>query len=239
MIEFYTLTAKYRVEHTMRILNHWYLHLFLILLSFSTVGVYLLFKNQTYFEFLIWNLFLAWIPYILAVAAHFIYTRKSTLLNRFILIVFGLAWLLFLPNSPYVITDLIHLTILKDSYVQKGTLSLAYWYDFFIIFLFAWNGLMLGCSSMYMIQLIWKKRFNHFVSWLIISLTALLSGYGILLGREYRLNSWDALRNSGIFGILRETLNQEAFVFCLLVGFVIMTVYVTFYVLINGIGHSS
>lgn len=222
----------------MKTLNHWYLHLFLILLSLSTVGVYFLFKNQTYFEFLIWNLFLAWIPYILAVIAHFIHTRKSMILKKFILIVVGLAWLLFLPNSPYVITDFIHLTILKDSYVQKGTLSFKYWYDFFIIFLFAWNGLLLGCSSMYIIQKIWKERFNHFVSWLIITLTALLCGYGILLGREYHLNSWDALRTNKILEILRETLHQEAFVFCLLVGFVIMTVYVTFYVLVNGIGGS-
>ncbi|MDF2648669.1 MAG: hypothetical protein K0Q73_4474 [Paenibacillus sp.] len=222
----------------MKTLNHWYLNLFLILLSSSTVGVYFLFKNQTYFEFLLWNLFLAWIPYILAAAAYFIHTRKSTIFRKFILIVIGLAWLLFLPNSPYVITDFIHLTILKDSYVQKGTLSFAYWYDFFIIFLFAWNGLLLGYSSMYMIQRIWKERFNHVVSWLVISLTALLSGYGILLGREYRLNSWDALLNSGILGILRETLNHEAFLFCWLVGFVIMTVYVTFYVLVNGIGSS-
>ena len=119
----------------MKTLNHWYLHLFLILLSLSTIGVYFLFKNQTYFEFLIWNLFLAWIPYILAAAAYFIHTRKSTILKKFILIMVGLAWLLFLPNSPYVITDFIHLTILKDSYVQKGTLSFKYWYDFFIIFL--------------------------------------------------------------------------------------------------------
>ncbi|WP_261302024.1 DUF1361 domain-containing protein [Paenibacillus andongensis] len=226
----------------MKTLNHWYLHLFLILLSLSTVGIYFLFKNQTYFEFLVWNLFLAWIPYILAVLAHFIHTRRSMILKKIILIFVGLAWLLFLPNSPYVITDLIHLTILKDSYVQKGTLSFTYWYDFFVIFLFAWNGLLLGCSSMYMIQKIWKERFNPFVSWLIITLTALLCGYGILLGREYRLNSWDALLNSGILEILRETLHQEAFVFCLLVGFVIMTVYVTFYVLVNSINgsrHSS
>ncbi|MGO4271135.1 DUF1361 domain-containing protein [Paenibacillus sp. TAF58] len=220
----------------MKTLNHWYLHLFLILLSLSTVGVYFLFKNQTYFEFLIWNLFLAWIPYILAVLAHFIHTRKSMILKKFILIVVGLAWLLFLPNSPYVITDLIHLTILKDSYVQNGVLSFSYWYDFFVIFLFAWNGLWLGCSSMYMIQKIWKERFNPFVSWLIITLIALLCGYGILLGREYRLNSWDALLNNGILKILRETMNQEAVVFCLLVGFVIMTVYVTFYVLLNSVG---
>ena len=122
---------------------------------------------------------------------------------------------------------------------KKERLSFAYWYDFFIIFLFAWNGLLLGCSSMYMIQKIWKERFNHFVSWLIIALTALLCGYGILLGREYRLNSWDALLNSEILEILRNTLHQEAFVFCLLVGFVIMTVYVTFYVLVNGIGDSK
>lgn len=223
----------------MKTLNQWYLQLFLILLSFFTIAIYLLFKNQTYFEFLIWNLFLAWIPNIIALAAYFIHIRKSTILINIILLGFGLAWLLFLPNSPYVTTDLIHLTILKDSYEQKGTLSFAFWYDFFIIFLFAWNGLFLGCSSMYTIQLIVREKFNLFISWLIISLTSLLSGYGILLGREYRLNSWDALFNQGIFGILQESLNREALLFCLLAGFVILAVYVTFYLLINGIGNSK
>ncbi|KRF41822.1 hypothetical protein ASG93_21915 [Paenibacillus sp. Soil787] len=57
-------------------------------------------------------------------------------------------------------------------------------------------------------------------------------------GKRIPLKQLDALLNSGILEILRETMHQEAVVFCLLVGFVIMTVYLTFYVLVNGLSGS-
>lgn len=223
----------------MKTLNQWYLQILLALLSFFTIAIYLLLKNQTYYEFLLWNLFLAWIPNLFALAACFLHARKPSVSGNVLMLVFGLAWLLFLPNAPYIITDFIHLTLLKDSYIRNKTWTLAYWNDLFTIFLFAWNGLLLGCSSMYMIHSILMKRWGRFISWLLIIATSLLSGYGILLGREYRLNSWDVLVNLKIVRILQQSLHKDAFIFCLLVGFVILTVYATFYLLINGAGSSK
>lgn len=57
--------------------------------------------NATYF-FLVWNLFLAAIPFgaaLLFERARGFFTRTITLL----------VWLLFLPNAPYIVTDFIHL----------------------------------------------------------------------------------------------------------------------------------
>ncbi|MBD0384460.1 DUF1361 domain-containing protein [Paenibacillus sedimenti] len=217
----------------MKALNHFYLTLLLSVLSIICIGVYFLFRKQTYFDFLLWNLFLAWIPYSISILAHSINNRVSSKLSQIFLIILGLAWILFLPNSPYVITDLIHLTILKDAYVQKGSLSFAYWYDFFVIVLFSWIGILLGCSSMYNFQFILMKHFKRIVSWFMTLLFSLLSGYGILLGREYRLNSWDVLSYHRLLTIIQGSLNLESLLFSLLVGLVIMTFYTSYYFLVN------
>jgi uncharacterized membrane protein len=223
----------------MKALNQLYLQVYLIALSCICIGVYFIFRNETYFDFLLWNLFLAWIPYALSLAAYWIHQRRASTLNSMFLILCGCIWVLFLPNAPYVITDLIHLTILKNLYVQNGSLSFSYWYDFFVILLFSWIGVILGCSSMYHFHSIFVKYFNRFLSWLIIVLITLLCGYGILLGREYRLNSWDVLFSIRMIPILKESLNAESMIFCMLVGLVWMTIYSTYYLLVNGLGSSN
>src|ERR1035437_3182424 len=59
--------------------------------------------GQTNFLYLIWNLFLAWIPYI--ISGFFI--KKEMTVGGFIPIF--IVWLLFFPNAPYVLTDVWHL----------------------------------------------------------------------------------------------------------------------------------
>ena len=53
-------------------------------------------------RFLIWNLFLAWIPVFFAAGFAVVHRRVW-------LVPLGLGWLAFLPNSPYLVTDLVHL----------------------------------------------------------------------------------------------------------------------------------
>src|SRR6266566_9040151 len=50
-----------------------------------------------------WNLFLAWIPFVLALI---IYDRDSPTASRPALVAVAVLWLLFLPNAPYIVTDL-------------------------------------------------------------------------------------------------------------------------------------
>ncbi|MDR6879105.1 DUF1361 domain-containing protein [Bacillus sp. 3255] len=223
----------------MRTLNLWYTQLMLVVLSLVTIAVYLLFKNQTYYEFLLWNLFLGWLPNLFALGAYWVHTGRTTVLEKTLIFLLGLAWLLFLPNAPYILTDFIHLTILKDTYVHNELFLAPYWHDFFIVFLFAWNGFMLGSSSMYMIQTIVRKHIGRAWSWLLVVVVSLLSGYGILLGRQYQLNSWDALMNLRIFEVIRDSLNKEDLLFSALAGLVVLVVYVTFYMLINGVAGSK
>src|SRR5256712_12926682 len=69
------------------------------------------------FRYLIWNLFLAWIPLALAV---FVYDRWENRRRGMLLVALGGLWLLFFPNAPYIATDFVHL--------QRDPLA-PYWYD--------------------------------------------------------------------------------------------------------------
>jgi uncharacterized membrane protein len=139
--------------------------------------------SNLHYYFLIWNLILAWIPFIFSS----LLTRanrsndsnwKTTLLFLF--------WLLFFPNAPYIITDLFH-------FRQKPFAPL--WFDLGVIVFFAWNGLMLGFISLMNVHHFLSKRFSQFSCWAIVTLILLLCGFGIYLGRYERWNSWDLLTN--------------------------------------------
>lgn len=221
----------------MKDLNYKSLFLFLIILTVVDVVVYMICRNKTYFDFLVWNLFLAWIPLVLSSLLVLIY--KYSRAKLIVLVVLGIPWLLFFPNSPYVITDLIHLTIKKDLYVNNGNFSFSYWVDFIVINLFSWTSLLLGAISTYHMQYTVMRLYNKIISWCFVSIASLAAGYGILLGREYRLNSWEAITDwEKVTGIIKGSLTSQSIFFCLLFGLFIGTVYGTVYFLINGVSRT-
>src|SRR5687767_1528841 len=81
-----------------------------------------------------WNLFLAWIPALGAFAAYNL-SRLRTWLRWLPVMGFSFLWLLFLPNAPYLITDIIHL--------QRYP-SVPLWYDLILLVAAAWTGSFLG-----------------------------------------------------------------------------------------------
>lgn len=83
-----------------------------------------------FYRFLVWNLFLAWVPLVFAVAA---YARARRGLDPLVAALL-VAWLLVFPNAPYLLTDIIHL--------EEGPAPL--WYDALMLSAFAWTGLLLG-----------------------------------------------------------------------------------------------
>src|SRR5512134_2599871 len=89
------------------------------------------------YGFLIWNLFLAWVPFIIS---YFTYT--ITLKRRLIYLVIpfaSLLWLIFFPNAPYILTDFQHLA--------KPSPELPVWYDVIMLIWFGFTGLLLGIVS--------------------------------------------------------------------------------------------
>lgn len=131
------------------------------------------------YRFLLWNLFLAWVPLGFAFVAEIGWRRHWT---RWRLLWPLGGWLLFFPNAPYIVTDVIHL---RESDVSP------LWFDALILFSMGMAGLMVGFVSLRMVQLIVSASFSRAGGW-VVSLTVLvLSGVGIYLGRFARYNSWD------------------------------------------------
>lgn len=134
------------------------------------------------YSFLVWNLFLAWLPLVFALLACDRYHGASGR-NWGFWSLAG-AWLMFFPNAPYIFTDLIHLNTRYFSH---------FWVDLVLILLCAVTGLVLGFLSLYLMQSVVAQMFGRPASWLFISVVAALSGFGICLGRFMRFNSWDVL----------------------------------------------
>jgi uncharacterized membrane protein len=132
------------------------------------------------FDFLVWNLVLAWVPLIAALALHDV--RRAALLTQLPLL--GL-WLAFFPNAPYLVTDLIHVRH------RDGALSLAR--DLVTFGSTALAGLALGFSSLILVERTLRRRFGARGA-LTASMAAIAAAsVGIYLGRVIRLNSWDLL----------------------------------------------
>ena len=161
-----------------------------------------------YLLFLVWNLFLAIIPF--AITTTLISTSKPHKIK--LILAFG-SWLLFLPNAPYIVTDLLHLNNSPQHLL---------WLDVLVIVSFAFNGLvlfMLSLSDMEkLLKLYIKSKFIFPIMLTIFGLTA----FGIYLGRFLRYNSWEILNNpTAIFLDIIQIIfqpNIEAWIFTLTFG---------------------
>ena len=136
---------------------------------------------------LVWNLFLAWIPFMLAYFAHLVSWRRATLYLIIPLIAF--LWLIFFPNAPYMLTDL------QD--LSRRTFDAPLWYDVIIVVWCSWTGMMLGVISLYLMQDIIIRTFGRTAGWVFVFAISALSSFGIYIGRFVRLNSWDIIQNPG------------------------------------------
>jgi uncharacterized membrane protein len=148
----------------------------------ALVAAKIVLGRKLYFAFLVWNLFLAWVPLIFALLACDQARQARPSRGRFV--AFAGAWLLFFPNAPYIFTDLIHLT-------RSGLRH--YWVDMILILACAVTGLVVGFVSLFLMQTLVRRRFGWFAGWLFSATIAGLSGIGIYVGRFLRLNSWDAI----------------------------------------------
>lgn len=150
-------------------------------LLLSVLRVYL--SGSFYFIFLIWNLFLAAVPYIITIL---ISEQSKSRFQLFKIIGVSILWLLFFPNAPYILTDLFHLRLITD---------FPKWFDLILIISYAWTGLLFGFLSLLKIEDLYR---NYLTSRQIGSLSTLIlfvASFGIYLGRYLRWNSWDILNN--------------------------------------------
>jgi uncharacterized membrane protein len=131
------------------------------------------------YRFLGWNLFLAWIPLLAALAVYDGRRRGASLIQ---LLPLAAVWLLFLPNAPYLLTDLGHLGSRADAPL---------WFDIALFGSFAWTGMLLGFLSIFLLQGMVRQAAGPAWSWMLVAASLAASSFGIYLGRSLGWNSWD------------------------------------------------
>jgi uncharacterized membrane protein len=131
-------------------------------------------------DMLPWNLFLAWIPFLIGAGIRWLAARTSH--GTGILVLPTALWLLFFPNAPYIVTDVIHLRDSPPEYLVGDAL---------IIGAFAALGLALAVASLGTVHAVVRARLGRTVGWVFVGAVAVLSGLGVWIGRVVRWNSWD------------------------------------------------
>jgi len=132
-------------------------------------------------SWLVWNLFLAWIPLALALL---LYERSRAGASARVLAPIAVLWLVFFPNAPYLVTDLKH--------IGNGG-SVPVLYDVLLLSGGAWAGLLLGLTSLFLVHAVSRRLVGVVNAWALVVGVLALSSFGIYLGRVQRWNSWDVV----------------------------------------------
>jgi uncharacterized membrane protein len=156
--------------------------LIIILSIFLNILRVVLFDSHS-FVWLFWNLFLAIIPFV--ISSFLLNKDNKKRLSNATFFILGFFWLLFIPNAPYIVSDLIHIGVVR---------SVPVIYDAFLLFSIAYAGFYLGLHSIYHIDQILKRRYKKTISEIVIFLIILFISFGIYLGRFLRFNSWDIFK---------------------------------------------
>jgi uncharacterized membrane protein len=187
-----------------------------------------LYSHNHHFQTLVWNLFLAWVPLVLSALIYRAFTRRGDV-TRWILVPGAIVWLLFFPNAPYIVTDLVHLGQYHD--------NVPGWYDVMLVAWFAWTGLLLGVVSLRLMQEIVEHARGSRVGWVFVILVTAAGSIGIYVGRFLRFNSWNVFQapltlvDTGWDEVTRPDAGELLLGFSILFGLLFLFVYCTTYLL--------
>jgi uncharacterized membrane protein len=151
-----------------------------MLFSVLLVAARILYTRHLTFIFLTWNLFLAFVPYFIS---SMLWYNQGWIKSKIKFIVFFISWLLFIPNSFYIVTDLFHL----------GISNVPIWFDLALLLSFAWNGLLLGILSVRQMEKIMQVFLRGKHELFFLYPVMCLNAFGIYIGRYLRYNSWDVV----------------------------------------------
>jgi uncharacterized membrane protein len=165
-----------------------------------------------------WNLVLAWVPFVLSLV---IYAQARSGMSGSKLVALGGLWLLFLPNAPYIITDLKHLS-------SSGRVPILY--DVLLLSAAAWTGLILGLTSLFLMHAVARRFLGTVNAWLLVVAALAASSFGIYLGRVQRWNSWDVfVRPGALFGQIADSFHVRPIALTVLLTSFLLTSYLVLY----------
>ncbi len=177
------------------------------------------------FLYFIWNLFLSWIP--LALSIILILVLRKKLWSSWLALGLSFFWIIFIPNSFYMISDFIHL-------IDVPVNDLLYFAIAFSAIIYSAS--INGYFSLYLIHREFYKRFSLKTSWIAVAVICLVSSYAIYIGRVLRWNSWDMILNPGgvLFDISDTLLHfnslKNALFTSLMFFILIFSIYILFFV---------
>jgi len=173
-------------------------HLFFLALSFL---VYMEGIAKTGPD-LIWNMMLALIAYDFAVLTR--YFKQAWLFP-----ILFILWLVFYPNTFYMITDIVHMHWVGDTLWNRASLHLFMVFVPSILF-----GIYCGIESW--LILLERFKFSWWTELLATLVLSVISSMAIYIGRYDRLNTWDIVSNPGqVVQKLLETFQRERLLFIL------------------------
>lgn len=158
------------------------------LFSVSLLTYRILKSDSLSYIFLAWNLFLALIPWWIS---NYLKQKETLQLKHLPLFV---MWLLFIPNSPYILTDLFHL---------KFRAPFPLWYDLVLVLSFALIGMIVFLKSLKDILALLKSYVSPMLFTLLTPLVFWLIAFGLYLGRYLRFNSWNVVNHP--FQLVRQS----------------------------------
>jgi uncharacterized membrane protein len=155
--------------------------------SLAVMAAYRLASGSGDLDYLLWNIALAWVPFVAALALDDV--RSTPLSLQLPLLA---LWLAFFPNAPYLVTDLIHIDPADRTFTSVlGDVALVS---------VAPVGLALGFSSLMLVERVVRGRFGGRTALVVAVLSLAAASLGIYLGRVVRLNSWDLLTRPRVVG---------------------------------------
>lgn len=160
----------------------------IVLTAFSVFLVlfYTVWSDTSYFLYIIWNIFLAFLPFL--ISSNLLWYKNQGKFGTPIFIFGLLVWLALFPNAPYLVTDLIHL---------GANPSVPFIFDFLILFISAWVGMYLGVYSLFHVEEIFFDKYGKKITNSLLFVIILISSFGIYIGRFLRWNSWDVFLRPG------------------------------------------
>jgi uncharacterized membrane protein len=142
---------------------------------------------------MIWNVALAFVGYGFG---WLFFTTK----NRLLLVVYGVCWVLFVPNTIYLITDLFHLADQWSLVGKAGQYILVLQYGILTVlgfYTYVWAVRIFEKRF----QLVWhslQKKFHFFKkidTWMLMGVFNFAFAFAVGMGRTQRTNSWEMASN--------------------------------------------
>ncbi|MPR32066.1 DUF1361 domain-containing protein [Cytophagaceae bacterium SJW1-29] len=188
----------------------------LSLLAFAFHFIRIQFSEAVDFS-LDWNLLLSWIPLLIAFLARYLSKNMGPL--PWVIGMLSVVWLAFFPNAPYMITDLVHLSV---NYESDRT-----WHDAIMLFYYAQISLINGLVSLYWFHGAWNRTYSKRVGTILLFLSFPLGGLGVYLGRILRINSWDLFHKPGQFflNVFENLYDRTALLLIVEFGLLLGTLY--------------